>query len=123
MKKDSSTNVVEKLIQQKGVFQKRLAFALTLLALPNGAQLVIGIFLTYMPNEYSCRLPPDYNTTTMDHNSTEELYVGKCSLDWSASREFVCLVCNESRARALCVFADKLGGILCETAGAPRLVL
>jgi len=85
MKKDSSTNVVEKLIQQKGVFQKRLAFALTLLALPNGAQLVIGIFLTYMPNEYSCRLPPDYNTTTMDHNSTEELYVGKCSLDWSAS--------------------------------------
>jgi len=50
------TDIVEKLLQEKGVFQKRLAAALIILGLANGTQLLIGVFLTFTP-EFTCRLP------------------------------------------------------------------
>ena len=50
------TDIVEKLLQEKGVFQKRLAAALIILGLANGTQLLIGVFLTFTP-EFTYRLP------------------------------------------------------------------
>ena len=100
--------IVEKLIQQNGFFQKRLAVMLTLLALPNGAQLMFGIFLIFLP-PFTCRLPPgvllvdrsataaqqqNVSTLMFADNSTVEATVGECSitlLDGELKKFFFCV--------------------------------
>lgn len=64
------TDLVENVIQRKGLFQLRLALALTLLSLPNGSQVLIAVFLTYLP-DHSCQLPA--NMTLMVGADSAEL--------------------------------------------------
>lgn len=86
------TEAINKLIQRKGKFQNKLAFALIAMAIPNGAQLLIGVFITYLPN-HSCNIPEEFMvnqsyesgqnlTLKINNNTIKNVEVGKCSISY-----------------------------------------
>ena len=86
------TEAINKLIQRKGKFQNKLAFALIAMAIPNGAQLLIGVFITYLP-DHICNIPDEFTvnqaykseqnlTLTIKNNTIKNVEVGKCSISY-----------------------------------------